>query len=368
MGITKLAACYLLATLSALPAWGSSPTPPKALAAQALEAFAFEFPKDNPEKLQTNALLVLHRGEVIFEKYNGDFRASSRHLAWSVTKSLLNGILGAMVSDGWVKLQDTICKYYEVPHPNYCAISIEHLARHSSGLDWRETYEDDEQPKDSSIIALLYGEGIYDMAKFVLQHHKLKHTPGTKWRYSSGDSNLLASVLAKAMSNHAAKDYPFTRLFHPLGMESLLFERDARGVIVGSSYSYLTARDLARFGQLFLARGRWQGTQILPESWIDYSLTLAPAMKSTPQKIKAGRNPDAYGAHWWLNKPIPEQKLKAPWPGISERAFAALGHWGQYLLVNPEKELVIVRFGNDRGGRLDIEKLFALAAELAEAK
>jgi CubicO group peptidase (beta-lactamase class C family) len=148
----------------------------------------------------------------------------------------------------------------------------------------------------------------------------------------------------------AYADYPWAALFDPLGIKSATWETDATGTFVGSSYAYMTARDLARIGLLMQRGGRWQDHQLLPRAWVDFNLT--PFNSQTPTN-------EAPGGQWWLNKAADNQP--GPWPDAPPDTFAGLGHWGQALYVIPSESLVIVRYADDRDGTYDHDQLLKLA-------
>jgi CubicO group peptidase (beta-lactamase class C family) len=152
----------------------------------------------------------------------------------------------------------------------------------------------------------------------------LAAAPETVWSYSSGTSNLVARLVR----------YTNERLFDAAGMTSAFFEPDASGTPVGSSYVFATARDWARFGQLHLQDGVWNGRRVLPEGWVRYVTTPTPA---APEGI--------YGAHWWLNAGDPADPARRMWPKVPRDAYAARGHSGQYVVVVPSAKLVVVRLG-----------------------
>ena len=157
----------------------------------------------------------------------------------------------------------------------------------------------------------------------------LSHPPGTQWYYSSGTSNILSKLLRQRIEK-AGQDYhsfPDKELFHKIGMRGATFETDASGTFVGSSFLYATARDWARLGELYRNDGIWGNTPILPKGWVDYART--PALETTLQ----------YGAHWWLNG---EQKR---FPIMPKDIYYMGGHDGQYVIVVPSKNAVIVRLG-----------------------
>lgn len=340
------------------------PRNPEAL--KELEAYVFP-PTPEPDAPVTNALLLVKGGRIIYERYANGYRADMRHPAWSISKSVLNAVLGAAIMDGKITLSDPVCKYLPAPDPKQCAITVEHLARQSSGLDWSEDYEDSDEPKDSDVLALLYGEGIENMEDFILKLHAPRFPPGTRWNYSSGDSNLLSILVNRALPAEERAAYPWRRLFGKIGAKSFLWERDARNIFVASSYLHATARDLARFGLLFLREGRWKSETLLTKAWIKYSRELAPAMtKTRPRPNPRNPEPEAYGAHWWLNLPNPAFGIAQPWPNNPPDVYAALGHWGQGLLLVPGDDLIVVRFGNDRRKRIAMDQLLTLARAYAK--
>ena len=153
-------------------------------------------------------------------------------------------------------------------------------------------------------------------------------------------------------------DYPWTLLFEPLSMSSVVFERDARGTHVGGSFVWATPRDFARFGYLFLNDGCWEGKRYLPEGWVRDSVAVSNPFKLHPLENEPD---DVQGRQFWLNRPVPEQKVTTPWPGVPEDAYAARGHWGQSITVVPSLDLVIVRTADDREKGFDFPKFLALA-------
>jgi CubicO group peptidase (beta-lactamase class C family) len=211
-------------------------------------------------------------------------------------------------------------------------ITLDQLLRMSSGLAFSEVYED----YNSDVVTMLFKRGDaggYAAAK------PLAHTPDTHWYYSSGTTNLVSRIVRDTFEGDQAAYFAFPRraLFERIGMRSAVIEPDASGTFVGSSFMFATARDWARFGLLFLQDGVWQGERLLPEGWVRYGTTPTPL---APQ----GR----YGAHWWLNAGDPDDPSDRPWPDLPRDAFAASGFEGQYVLVIPSRQLVLVRLGLSR--------------------
>jgi CubicO group peptidase (beta-lactamase class C family) len=212
-----------------------------------------------------------------------------------------------------------------------------------SGFDWKEVYEN-ESNQQSSVLALLYGQGHDDMGRFNAMH-PLRDKPGTSWLYSSGDTCTLADAVGKALTPKYGDRYPWPVLFDKLGMKHVAFERDHAGTFIGASYFYATARDAARFGYLYENDGCWKGERLLPEGFVKKVSTVNDAFLA--KHVRADeKNP--YGLGWWLNVPVPAHHLDKPYPDAPDDMFAAEGHWGQSITVIPSLDLVIVRFADDR--------------------
>lgn len=317
--------------------------PASASEVSALEAYAFP-PRNEQtrEGVRTDALLVIRDGRVLFERYANPTTAETPHLTWSISKSVLATVLGVAYGEGRFKLDDPVAKFYP-PMQAHPQLRIEDLLHWASGLDWQEDYE--YAPLKSSVVAMLYTRGRGDMAGFTAAHG-VAAAPGERFLYSSGDSNVLAASLRQMVGAEAYADYPWQALFEPLGIRQAVWERDAQGTFVGSSYLYMTARELARIGQLMLDNGRWQGRQLLPADWVAFNRkAFAKAVVEPGEPLPGG--------HWWLNQ-------AGAWPDAPADTFAALGHWGQGLYVLPQQRLVIVRYADDRDGSFRHDSLLRL--------
>lgn len=322
---------------------------PAGAAVAALEAYAFPARDDVSRKgVRTDALLVIKDGKIIYERYAGPTKASTPHLTWSMSKSLLSATMGVAYGEGRFQLGDAVAKYYP-PFAAHPEIKLGHLFNWASGLDWQEGYE--YAPLKSSVVAMLYTRGRNDMPAFVASHHG-EVPPGTRFRYSSGDTNVLAAALKGMLGAETYAHYPWTALFEPLGIKSAVWETDTSGNFVASSYTYLTARDMARVGLLMQRGGRWGEQQLLPKAWIDFSLTPFANYQPLPGEAVPG-------GQWWLNVSL--NGAVKPWPDAPTDSFAALGHWGQALYVLPAQKLVIVRYADDRDKSYQHNDLLKLA-------
>src|SRR5229473_1758198 len=198
------------------------------------------FTEPAPRKLRrTRAVLVLHDGAIVAERYAQGFGPDSALPGWSVTKSVLSALVGILVED---------------------------LLRMRSGLAFSEIYSDTR----ADVTQMLYASS--DMAAFAA-NRPLSDLPGTTWRYSSGTTNILSRIVRQTVGEREYRAFPPRALFGPLGMHSAVMESDAAGTFVGSSYMFATARDWARFGQLYLEDGACAGRRILLAGWVRFSAT-----------------------------------------------------------------------------------------------
>ncbi|MFT4979161.1 MAG: CubicO group peptidase (beta-lactamase class C family) [Myxococcota bacterium] len=332
-------------------------------AVAALDAWAFPTPSSEADAarqgIRTEGLLVIQGDEILYERYGRGFTADKRHLTWSASKTFVNALAGIAVRDGLVSLDDSICDHIEATNPDNCVVTVADLLSFGSGLSWRETYEGD-PPTTSSVVSMLYGDGIGDMAAFISSAERASE-PGTTWQYSSGDTTLLSAVLGAAMAPKHGRDFPWSALFDPLGMSSVTWERDGAGTIVGSSYLYGTPRELARFGRLWRDDGCWDGERMLPEGWVARSTTVSDPIQQTALDREGGTQ----GWQVWLNQPVYALgDTAAPWDHAPADAYAAQGHWKQRIIVVPSHDLIIIRVGDDRDGSFKNGDLFRLVMPL----
>ncbi len=345
-------------------AWDAAPSA-NADAIAELERYAFTLTGADSERkgIRTDGVVIIHKGQLIYEHYGRGWTASKRHLSWSVTKTFVNALAGIAVGRGELSTSDSICDRLKLDNPEACAkLKVKHLLEFSSGLDWKEVYED-ESNQASSVLAMLYGEGHHDMANFIAGH-RFRDEPGTTYAYSSGDTTLLNAVVDAVLKPKVGPDYPWKLLFNPLGMFSAAIERDQKGTFVGSSYLYATPRDLARYGYLWLNNGCWEGRQLLPSGWVAQSLQISDGFKAKPLY----RDPnEVYAWQWTVNKAVPEAGQDAlPMPSVPGDEFAARGHWGQSISIIPSLDLVVVRVADDRVKEFDYNEFLKRAIEVAK--
>jgi CubicO group peptidase (beta-lactamase class C family) len=311
------------------------------LLAEALDRpFVDPYP-ENP--MRTRAVLIVYDGKLIGERYAPGFNKNMPLIGWSMTKSITNALVGILVHQGKLSLQDPApvpeWQTEEDPRKN---ITIDQLLRMSSGLEFEEEYAT--KPL-SDINNMLFRKG--DMAAYAASM-PLEVNPDEKWSYSSGTSLILSRIIRSLFDQH--EDYlsfPRMALFNKIGMRSAVLETDSSGTFVGSSFCYATARDWARFGLLYLNDGVWEGKRILPEAWVEYTMTPTP-------KAPRGR----YGAHFHLNRGQLDEPQNRLFPNLPSDLYFAYGYQEQYVVIIPSKKLVIVRLGMSyQGSGWDLEGL-----------
>jgi CubicO group peptidase (beta-lactamase class C family) len=174
---------------------------------------------------------------------------------------------------------------------------------------------------------MLFGPGAHDVARYAADL-PLVHEPGTQWNYSSGTTNILCRIVADALAPRATdggraavEQYLHQRLFAPIGMTTARPSFDDAGTFIGSSYVHASARDFARFGELYRNDGMVDGRRLLPDGWVDHARTVAAQDADFD-----------YGRHWWVWRDLPG-------------SVAAHGYEGQFIIVVPNRELVVAHFG-----------------------
>jgi CubicO group peptidase (beta-lactamase class C family) len=288
------------------------------------------FSEPGPEKpRKTRAVVVVHDGQLIAERYAPGFDHNTPQLGWSMSKSVTNALVGILVKKGKLDLnRPAPVPVWQTAGDPRRKITLDQLMRMSSGLEFTEEYA-----PFSDAVYMFYDS--YDFAAYAAQK-KLEAEPDSKWHYSSGTANIIARIVRNVIEKDYENYYTFIyqELFDKIGMLSALMEPDPSGTFVGSSYTFATPRDWARFGLLYLQDGVWQGERILPEGWIEYTTTPTP---KAPQ--------GEYGALFWLNSGSASDPAVRRWPSISRDAFSAEGFQEQRVIIIPTRKLVLVRFG-----------------------
>ncbi|MEE2690752.1 MAG: serine hydrolase [Pseudomonadota bacterium] len=293
------------------------------------------------------AYVVIVDGKIVAERYADGFTADTPFLSWSMAKSVTATLVGAAALRGYLDIGDP------VPAPEWkddarAAITWDDLMRMQSGLAFDEGYGD----PFSDVSKMLFAA--HDAAA-VAAAQKLVYKPGERWAYSSGTTNIIARALRAAVEANGADyhSFPVEAVFFPVGAASAVMEVDSAGDFIGSSYVYMTARDWARLGQLYLQDGVWNGVRILPEGWAAYVATPTPASNGE------------YGAQFWLNR---DGEGRARYlPGVPDNVYYFAGHEGQYVFIVPDSNAVIVRTGMTRGDKAPIDIVAPTLAAIVDA-
>lgn len=308
------------------------------------EAVDFAFTEtDSARPINTRAVVILYNGEVIAERYAPGYDVNSRHMGWSMTKSITNAITGILTKDGRMKVFDP------APIPQWQNDDRKHIALHnllqaSSGLKWEENYGGPSPA--TNMIFKKKDMGLYAMES------PLESEPNTVFEYSSGTTNIISRLIREAIGDEDYYKFYYRELFEKIGARSMVIEPDAGGTYVGSSFAWATARDWARFGLLYLNDGVFNQEQILPQGWVAYTTT--PAMA-------AGRG--EYGAQWWLNAGTIQNPDSRLYPDVPADSFQAEGFEGQFVFVVPSKKLVVVRLGLSQTNELDMNRFVSLVID-----
>ncbi|MEO1252895.1 MAG: serine hydrolase [Pseudomonadota bacterium] len=277
------------------------------------------------------AVLVIVDGVIVAERYAPGFSADTPFLSWSMAKSVTASLVGAAVLSGHVDIREPMPAPEWTGDTEHPPASWEDFLRMSSALAFDESYYN--PTSDASRMLWDARE-----AAGVAASQPSLGDPGSRWSYSSGTSNLIARSLGQALREDGVDLYSFARekLFSPIGASSFVLETDASGHFIGSSFAYATARDWARLGALYLNDGVADGTRILPQGWADY------VARPTPP------SDNQYGAHFWLNLEN-ARTGERPFAGLPANAYYMSGHEGQFVMIIPGSNMIIVRTGMTRG-------------------
>ncbi|MBW7964773.1 serine hydrolase [Bradyrhizobium sp. BR 10261] len=312
---------------------------------------AFAEPAQPPYR-RTRAIVVMKAGRVIAERYADGIGPQTQLLGFSMTKSVTSALTGILVRQGKLKLDVSapIAAWQDPRDPRH-AITVDQLLRHSAGIALGSSLEARLGSVFEPVNTMKYAED--DMAGFA-ERAPLATVPGTAWNYHDGNFLILAQLIRNAAGGKPTDALALARreLFTPLGMHDVTLQLDASGTIEGSGEMMASARDWARFGQLYLDDGVVGGKRILPEGWVNYS---------------ASATPNAWvgiGAGFWTNQGNSfgaKFRVDHGWP---RDAFFAKGTIGQYTIVIPSEKLVIVRLGRSPNFPPQADGVFDLVREV----
>jgi len=307
----------------------------------------------------TKSVVILHSGHIVAERYAPGYGPETPQIGWSVTKSVTSALIGILVRQKKlaVDVPAPVAAWRDPKDPRH-TITVDNLLRMNSGIefgqslyaDWRSAFDPSAQMQFD----------MADEAAFA-ETAELGAAPGTRWNYTNGNTMLLARMIRDQAGGDAASVLRFAHreLFEKLGMEHVTLEFDGAGTPIGSSHMWASARDWARFGQLYLDDGVVGGERMLPEGWVDYSARLTP-----------GSETYGYGAGFWTNRGTTGGAAKRIGLGMPPDSFMARGTQGQYIVILPSARLVVVRLGMAHDRYEDIDGVARLVADAiaAEAK
>jgi CubicO group peptidase (beta-lactamase class C family) len=325
---------------------GPDPVEPSDPQLKAALDHAFEEPAAPPFR-RTKAVVVVHDGRVIAERYAAGVGVDTPLLGFSLTKSVVNALIGILTQQGLTSpsLPAPIPEWRGAADPRR-EIEVEHLLRMTTGLALDETNSGFDP---SSRMVYLRN----DMAGFAVKAAMIA-PPGTRWAYSSPTTQLLARIIRDLTGGpEQALAFAWRELFNPLGMRNVTLEFDGTGTMQGSSYMLASARDWAKFGLLYLNDGLIGNRRILHEDWVNFSAA-------------ATLNTD-YGAGFWTNRSEHEYAKGRVRLGIPRDAFFASGDLGQRIVILPSQHLVVVRLGDSVDPTGDIRGLGRLVKEVIAA-
>ena len=286
-----------------------------------------------------HSLLVLRSGKLVTEEYfQGEderrgqalgsvrFDATTLHDLRSVSKSVTSALFGIALASGAIRDIDTpvlqyFPEYEDLQTPERRRIRLRDVLSMTSGLDWDE----DSRPYGDPLNSETAMDAASDYYRFVLSR-PVAAPPGERFRYSGGDTMLLAAVMERATKQRLSK-YAQQVLFRPLGIESYEWITYPDGTPIAASGLRLLPRDMAKFGLLYMQHGQWRGTQVVPEAWVKASTSAQAKVSDRPFGFQN------YGYQWWLG--AARDDAHTPW-------IMAVGYGGQRIMLIPSRDLVLV--------------------------
>jgi len=252
-----------------------------------------------------HSLLIVYKGFLVLEYYSQPYQVSSLHPIYSCTKSVLSALTGITLHEGLIKdIDQSIFEYFTdkkeyFEHPMKKIISIRNLLTMTSGLEWHRNLNS-------------FNFSNYNRLNFVLSL-LCAETPGTRFNYNNDSTHILSTIIHRVSINDNL-DFAYQKLFYPIGVSNIIWIKDSQGITMGDSGIYMMSRDMAKFGYLYLRKGKWKNNQIIPEQWI---------------KGSSARQVDGYpyGFLFWIN---------------SFGGYRAQGRSGQYIFILPQSDMVVV--------------------------
>lgn len=300
----------------------------------------------------TTGLLVMQDGKIMFEDYYLGTTDKTRLVSMSVAKSVVSALIGIALEEGLISsVQDRVTKYLPyLANSGYRDATLEHVLQMSSGVFFQEIYSDPYSHINEMVASsAIWGEPIADYPAQLVS----EHAPGTGFNYASVETQVLGLILEK-VTGVPLTEYLEEKLWIPLGMESVaswvVDTEDGDGSVFAFCCINAVVRDYARFGQLYLNEGNWNGEQLVPREWVLKSTRADKSYSSMKDHYASEDWEFGYQYQWWM-------------PKTEEDEYMAIGVWGQYIYINPTSGTVIVKTSVDPGhGSGDLEALYVFRA------
>ena len=297
---------------------------------------------------KTDGLLIIKEGEVVYEEYFNGNSQTTRHISWSVAKSFLSSLVGIAVNDGLIDdINDPITKYLpDFKNTGYDGVTIKNILQMSSGVLFNEDYADPNSDINKFGVAIARGTSFRDFAKTLTKDKE----QGTYNHYVSIDSQMLGLLLDK-VTGMPLREYLQMHIWEKIGMEDeAYYLADNEDVDLALGGLNATLRDYAKFGLLYLNKGKWDNEQVVPEAWVDASHAMDLPHLQPGAGDDLSSSDWGYGYQWWV-------------PGFPNTDYTASGVYNQYIYVDPVTETVIAKISSNH--RFTAEKEYSKAAHVA---
>jgi CubicO group peptidase (beta-lactamase class C family) len=304
-------------------------------------------------RFRTDGLVIIRKGYIAGEAYFGDFEIGSIHISNSMAKSFTSTLIGIAIDKGLIKgIDEKLCQYYpewkcDDQKDFRSRITIRHALTLTTGLEWKENWIRIDPATNDALKMGATGHFVKYMAE-----RKGLYEPGKKFEYSTGDPMFLSRVIQKA-TGISAFEYAKQTLFKPLNITDVRWQQDQDGYTATAWGLFTTVRDYAKFGYLFLNKGRWEDNQIVSKEWVEQATRTDPGVNGQPW----------YGHLWHVNLPV---RLGAIGSIIPADGYMAEGTQGQNIFIIPSKDLVIVRVANETNARMDLVKFLTMVLSAIE--
>jgi CubicO group peptidase (beta-lactamase class C family) len=318
-------------------------------------------------EFKTQAMLVIKDGYIVSEAYfpganYGNFDKNTEHNSFSMAKSVTSALVGIAIDKGMLaSVDEKICQYYEDWDCTDTTdlrrgITLRHALTLTTGLKWEEDWSKWDYKTNDTLKMAVSGHFYEYMSK-----RPGLYEPGSKAIYSTGDPMLLSKVFQE-VSGMTAFEFAQQNLFTPLNIQDIRWDMDEDGYTATHGQLFTSARSYAKFGYLFLNKGQWEDQQIVSEQWVEQSTQNDPSVNMWKD----------YGYLWHVNLPvrlapanladnlIKKKGSVVPAKGIPSDAYMAAGVLGQYIIVFPSNNLIIVRLANQQKDRIDLAKLITM--------